>query len=285
MKKFLLMVVCLITVFSAHCQSYTGDTWSSVKSKGSGTISLAYVETPSFVYKDHAQKLTGICTDIMSDFVQWVNNTKNVKLTSKYVGNGSSFRIMFDNVKKSSGGVIGLGNITITEERKKEVTFSPPIITNFAILVSSNNVPVLSKIENISRTFANMTAYAAKGTLNEIRTLDLKQKYFPNMKIVYTTNSQETLDKLFADPNGFAYLDLAFYLEAYQLKKTIQRHSVGDKAAEKFAFIMPQNSDWAPLLEEFFNTNGGYLNSRAYKDILTKHLGNTGVKLLNSSTK
>lgn len=85
------------------------------------------------------------------------------------------------------------------------------------------------------------------------------------------------------DPNGFAYLDLGFYLEAVTLKKSIKRHPVADKAAEQFGFVLPLNSDWYPVLEEFFNSGGGYLNSAQYRKILVEHLGETGVKLLQSA--
>jgi ABC-type amino acid transport substrate-binding protein len=192
---------------------------------------------------------------------------------------------MYDKTKASSGGVFGIGNVTITEERKREVKFSPPIITNFAILVTQPNVPTLTSLEEIGKVFANMTAYTAKGTLNEKRIMDLKQKYFPFMKVVTNTSSQETLEKVFADPEGFAYLDLAFYIEAVQLKKPVKRHAVGDKAAEQFGIVLPMNSDWSPVMEEFFKASGGYTNGTEYKKILIKHLGEAGVKLLNSATK
>jgi hypothetical protein len=277
----------LLTLFtgSVFGQNYSGDSWSEVKASKAGTISLAYVETPSFVYKDKAGNLTGICVDIMNDFVSWVNTAKGVKITSKFVGDGSSFRGMYDKTKASSGGVFGLGNVTITDERKKEVKFSPPIITNFAILISQPGAPTLAKLEDIGKTFANMTAYTAKGTLNEKRILDLKQKYFPSMKVTTTTTSQETLEKVFSDPNAFAYLDLAFYIEAVQMKKPVKRHAAGDKAAEQFGVVLPTNSDWSGVMEEFFKANGGYTNSKEYKTILIKHLGEAGVKLLNSGTK
>ncbi len=188
-----------------------------------------------------------------------------------------------DKTKGSVGGVFGLGNITITEERKKQVKFSPPFITNFTILVTQNAVPTLAKFEDLPTTFGKLTAYTAKGTLNEKRIVELKEKYFPAMKIAYTSTSQETLEKVFADPNGFAYLDLSFYLEAVQLKKSVKRHPVADKAAEQFGFVMPLNSDWYPVLDEFFKANGGYLNSAQYRKILVTHLGETGVKLLQSA--
>ena len=283
--KILSFIGLFLASGAALAQAYSGDSWALVKEKKSGTISLSYVETPSFVYKDKNGNLTGICVDIMQDFVNWVNATKSVKLSSKFAGDGSSFRGMYDKTKTSSGGVFGLGNVTITEERKREVKFSPPIITNNAILITQPGVPTLSKLEDISKTFANLTAYTAKGTLNEKRILDLKQKYFPAMKVTTTTTSQETLEKVFSDPNSFAYLDLAFYIEAVQMRKAVKRHPVGDKAAEQFGIVLPMNTDWAPVMDEFFKANGGYVNSREYKNILVKHLGEAGVKLLKSGSK
>ena len=269
---------------SVVAQTYSGDTWAKVKESGAGNIVLAYVETPSFVYKDNTGKLTGICVDIMNDFVQWANEKKSVKLTSSFEGDGSSFKGMYDKVKGGKGGVFGLGNITITDDRKREVKFSQPFITNTAILITQTSVPTLAKMQDLAATFSNLTAYTAKGTLNEKRMLDVKQKYFPGMKITYTTTSQETLEKVFSDPNGFAYLDMAFYLEALQLKKTVKRHPVGDQAAEQFGLIMPQNSDWGPVLDEFF-TSTGYFASSKYKNVLVKHLGEAGIKLMQSVKK
>lgn len=280
MRKSMLTILLLAFIVVAKSQNYTGDSWAQVKTNGQGTIALAYVETPELVYKDNAGKLTGICVDIMNDFVNYVNTKKGVKLGSKFVGDGTSFKGMYDKVKGSIGGVFGLGNITITEERKKEIKFSPPYMTNLVFLITQSNVPTLAKMEDMGTTFANLTAYTAKGTLNEKRTLELKQKYFPNMKIAYTSISQETYEKVVSDPNGFAYLDIAFYLEAVQQRKPVKRHPVGDKTAEQFGFIMPLNSDWGPILDEFFKAEGGYLNSPGYKSILKKHLGEIGVKLL-----
>lgn len=278
-----LCFVCLgSTVFA---QPYSGDSWSTTKSTGTGTIALAFVETPSFVYKDSEAKLTGICVDIMNDFVAWVNNTKGVKLNAKFVGDGSSFKGMYEGVKMAKGGVFGLGNVTITDERKKEVKFTTPIITNAAILITQSSVPTLSKLEDISTTLAGFTAYTAKGTLNEKRIAELKQKYYPSLKISQTTSSQEALEKVFSDPKGIAYLDMAFYLEAVQLKKNVKRHAVGDKAAEQFGLILPSGSDWAPVFEEFVKSGGGYFNSKEYRASLVKHLGEAGIKLIQAVAK
>src|SRR6478609_962923 len=283
-KNYTLIVLCLLAVTNLFSQNYSGDTWAQAKKKGEGKISLAYVESFGFVYKDNG-KLTGICVDIMNDFIQYVGEKKNVKLTYEFVGDGESFKGMYDKVKASNGGVFGLGNITITEERKREVKFSPPFITNLAFLITKNDVATLEKMEDLPTTFGKLTAYTAKGTLNEKRINELKQKYYPNMKITLTANSQETLEKITSGTDGFAYLDLGFYLEAVQQRKPLKRHPIGDKASEQFGFIMPSNSDWSPLLDEFFKANGGYINGLAYKSILRKDLGETGMKLLQATAK
>lgn len=280
-KFFSLSALALLFTTAGVMAQYSGDSWASVKSKGSGEVSFAYVETPGFVYKQNGQ-LTGICVDIMKDFIAYVNKTKGVNVTYKFVGDGSSFSGMYNKVKASSGGVFGLGNITITEARKNEIQFSPPFITNFAVLITPNSVSTLSNMSNISEKFAGFTAYTAKGTLNEKRLMEIKNKHYPAMKVSYVSSSPAALDKIISDPKSFTYLDVAFYLDAVQNGKPVKRHPVGDQGSEKFGFIMPSGSDLAPLMDEFFAAGGGYTNSIEYKKILAKHLGNTGVKLIQS---
>lgn len=284
MKALFGIALAVVVNLCCFAQTLTGDSWAQAKAKGQGEISLTYVETFGFAYKENG-KLTGVCIDIVDDFVKFVNEKKNVKLTSKLVGDGESFKGMYDKVKSSNGGVFGLGNVTITDERKKEVKFSPPFISNVAFLVSQTNVGTLAKMEDLPTTFAGLTAYTAKGTLNEKRINELKKKYFSALNITLTSSSKETFEKLLADPKGFAYLDLTFYLEATQQRKPLKRHAVGDVSSEKFGFVLPMKSDWYPVLDEFFKADGGYTNTDRYKSILKKHLGETGLRLLQATGK
>lgn len=280
--SFFILSAAFLLISSIGYGQYSGDSYAQVQAAGKGSIKLAFVETPGFVYRDNAGNLTGICIDIMKDFVEHVN-AKGYKLSVDFAGDGTSFSGMYNHVKKSKGGVFGLGNVTITEERKKEIQFSNPFITNFAILITPSSVPTLKRFEDISKTFAGLTAYTAKGTLNEKRLQDLKVRHYSDMKMVYASSSPETLEKILADPKSFTYLDLAFYLDAVKSRKRIKRHPIGDQASEQFGFIMPLDSDWKPVVDEFFHANGGYTNSTAYRKILSKHLGDTGVKLLQAA--
>lgn len=281
-KTILMSNLLLFVCMPAMAQQVTGDTFEQVKSKGSGVVAVTYVETPGFIYKDQTGRLTGVCIDIMQDFVNYVESEYGARVNLRFVGSGNSFKTMYDGVKFGKNGVIGLGNVTITDARKREIEFSPPFIKNFAILISQSSVPTLTDMSKIATTFDGMKAYTARGTLNERRIMEIKTKHYPALEVQYAASSPETLAKILNDPKSFSYLDVAFYLSALKDKQPVKRHEIGDQGSEEFGFVMPKNSDWAPIMQEFFEADGGYTNSSAYKKILVNHLGINAVKLLDS---
>lgn len=276
------VATCFLTI-SLVAQNLSGDNFSEAQNSKTATVTFTYVETPGFVYKDASGKLTGVCVDIMTDFLSYVKQNHGIQINARYVGNGSSFKAMYDGVKNGSKGVFGLGNVTVTDARKKEIYFSPSFITNFAILVTHSSVADLKSMDQINSSFSGFKAYTAKGTLNETRVNNVKAKYFSNVEISYVNSSPAVLEKVLADKKSFSYLDLAFYLDAVKERKPLKRHQVGDDGSEEFAFVLPRSSDWQPIMEEFFEANGGYKNTTEYKKILVKHLGLSAVKLLDSA--
>ncbi|WP_296620419.1 ABC transporter substrate-binding protein [Marivirga sp.] len=287
MKQFKIVFSALLLFMSSavFSQNLTGDNFATAKAAGRGTVTFTYVETPGFVYKDQSGKLTGVCVDIMNDFLQYVRQNHGINLNARFLGNGSSFSAMYNGVKNGKNGVFGLGNITVTEARKSEILFSPAFITNFAILVTHSDVPSLESMNEVPQKFKGFTAYTAKGTLNEKRINKLKSNYYPELEISYVNSSPDVLDKILSDKKSLSYLDLAFYLSAVKERKPLKRHKVGDEGSEEFAFVMPKSSDWQPIIEEFFNANGGYKNTTEYKKILVDHLGLSAVKLLDSAAE
>jgi len=280
---FFFLAFSVSTFISA--QALNGAKWADVQNAKSGSISLTYIETPGFSYKDAGGNLTGICIDIMNDFIKYVERTKSVKLTPKYFRKGNNFVSFYETVKTSSGGVIGVSNVTITEARKREIKFSPPFINSFAMLVTHSSVPTLTDIKQLGTSFKGMKAYVVKGTTNEKRLMDLKKKYYPEMEIVTTISSPEALEKTIADKSSFTELDFIYYVDAIKNKQPIKKHTISENSYEEFGFIMPLDSDWAPVLQEFFVANGGYRKSSDYKKTIAKHLGTTGAKLLESATQ
>lgn len=279
----LAIIVFLANVDTANAQQLFGDSFAQAKKTGSGVIVLTYVETPGFIYKDNSGRLSGVCIDIFNDFVKYVSETHQIELKTKFAGNGSSFRAMYDGARTGKGGVFGLGNVTITDARLKEVKFSPPFIKNYSVLVSHSSVPTLKSFDEFGKVFNGMTAYTGRATLNEKRIMDLKDKYYPELRIVQMSSSPEVFAKVLGDKKSFSYLDLAFYLDAIKKRHPLKRHEIGDTKSEGFGIVMPMSSDWAQIMDDFFNKDGGYVNSNEYKKILIDHLGVNAIKLIEAA--
>ena len=113
MIQFKTGLVALLFLISSTVlsQSLSGDNYATAKASGNGTVTFTYVETPGFVYKDESGKLTGVCVDIMNDFLQYVRQNHGINLNARFLGNGSSFSAMYNGVKNGKNGVFGLGRL------------------------------------------------------------------------------------------------------------------------------------------------------------------------------
>ncbi|MEL6534806.1 MAG: transporter substrate-binding domain-containing protein [Bacteroidota bacterium] len=276
------ILFCVGTYYGASAQ-LTGTSFANAKNSGAGVLKVTFVETPGFVYRDASGQLAGVCVSILEDFSAYVQQTHGITLRLDYSGDGTSFATMYNQAKAGRDGVVGIGNITVTEARKSEVTFTPFFIENKAILITQKGKPNLADVAQIGQTFAGMTAYTAQGTTNESRIMGLKNSYWGAMPIQYASSSPDVLNKVLANPNGFAYLDLVFYVDAVKNGKPIQRHPAADDTSEQFAFVLPKGSDWGPIWEAFYRHGTGYRNSTEYKRALMDHLGPAAMRLIQST--
>lgn len=279
MKRLVLVFGFLSLVLAANAQ-LKGDTFAKAKDTKSANLVYTFAKTPGFIYQANGN-YAGICVDIMSKFENYVQSKYGIVISASYQPVADdNFTKMLTTVKSSSGGVFGLGNITITEARKKVYRFSPSFINNISLLVTNSSVPTLNKLEDMARVFNGMTAYTVKGSTNEATFLDWKKNYFPGMKIDYVASFADAVDRVSKDPKAFTNVDFTFYLDAIQEKKPVKRHVAGASNSEEFGVIMPKSNDWEPVLAEFMNS--GFIGSEEYKSIIRKHLGETAIRLLES---
>ncbi len=92
-------------------------------------MTYIYIKTPGFAAKDSNGEISGICVDIMKEFVKYIEQKNILNLKFKNHRDANDFKLFMTTVK-SSGGVFGLGNITITDARKKAYNLSPSFLTN-----------------------------------------------------------------------------------------------------------------------------------------------------------
>lgn len=263
-----------------YAQVFEGDSFEQIQENGGGEVVVAFYEEAAFAYYDENGQPTGVALDIIDRLLSFVKDRHNVELQVTYEPH-DSWPEFYDNIMNSRGGVIGTGNVTITEDRKTLFDFSPPYLTNIAVLITHESVADLRSVENISDEFSGKTAVSYEGTTHEVRINNLVEQGWENLDIVSAETDQEVIDFVSNNPQSFGYIDLYNYWMAVEEDGyPIKRHEVGDQTSENFGLIMPSDTDWRDPVEEFFNIGSGFRATTTYRDILQEHLGHEVSRLL-----
>jgi hypothetical protein len=278
MKKLFLLILTLLC-FRGEAQ-LKGDTFTEAKKKGQANVVFAYVETPGYTYTASDGKLSGIGIDLMNGFKKYMEVNEKVKMNVTYKNDANDFNLFLNEVKTSNGGVFGIGNIAITEERKKDLKFSPNYLTVFTLMITHKDAPSLQKMELISNTFKGYKAYVTKATIWEKNVIDIKKNYFPELEIVYVPSINELVDRVANDPKSFTIVSINYYSVGLKNNKPIKRHPAGDSKPLQVGIIMPKNSDWDNVLTQYLQS--GVLEGSEFRKSISTHLGVNALKLLDA---
>lgn len=277
--RYFLLIFCILMSAAAFSQKYKGDSWAKIRQNGSGTLSCVYYETPGLVYKDpETGKMKGVCVDILNDFASFVQNKYGKKITIRFVGQEQVFT-NFLNESLKSPNVIGIANVSITPERKKYMAFSPAYMKNPMVLLTHNSAPTLNSLSEIRTKFQGFSAETITGSTHVKYINNIKENYYPDLQISYTTGGAIILDKLQRDTRLFTVLDFTEYFDAVKKRMPVKRHAVEMGEPEELGFIMARNNDWRPLWDEFLSQE--YLTSIRYRKIIADNLGHAFLSLLN----
>lgn len=278
--SFLIFLLPLILISISCTRNHQPDTtetipssdWHSVAEDGQGLMTVLYVPAEGFAFKEDNGKPTGFTVALLEDFTRFLALEYNImlELNFKQIDDWTEF---YNTVTESPDGTIGMGNVTITEERRQELSFSPPYMTNIASLISHTARSPVTDPKEMSPVFSGLNALAFKGTLHEERLRDLVDRYHPTAEIEFASSNDEIIRKVGDSDSYFAYIDIYNYWRAIEHNAEIQRHENFDEAAEQFGYIMPLSTSWEQVLTEYFEQNGGLLLSERYREIMTEHLG------------
>jgi hypothetical protein len=245
--------------------------WAETLLNGSGQLTAFYVPAEGFAWHN-GDRLSGVTVDILRAFTVWAEAQYHVQVGLDFRA-VDDFRTFIQTVVEADDGTIGFANVTITEERKKIMQFSPPYLNNIAVLISHDNRAGLDRFENFRQVFSGHTALVFEGTLHETRLRNLLDEWYPEMPVEYAHSNAEIIEKVASGDNYLAYVDVYNYWRSLADGTPLRRHEIGDDAAEQFGYILPLKSDWGPVLQEFFDHDGGFIHSGAYRSILEGHLG------------
>lgn len=271
-------VLAALLTFSTVClsQNYKGDSWSSVKSNGSGKLSIVYYEQPGLIFKADG-KMKGVCVDILSDFQKYVETKYGKKIEVDYVGEEKEFS-NFLKVCQNTPNIIGVTNTSITEERKKIMKFSPPFMTTQLVLLTNKNAPALVKLEDLPKTFNGFSAQVITGSTHVRYIEEIKTKYFPALPVTYASSSESVIKNLSTNAKLFSILDFTEYIGVVRKKIPVKRQDVELGNPEPLGFIMSKQTDWDVLFKEFLTED--YRKSVRYKEIIADNLGTSFLSLV-----
>jgi len=264
MNKLLLTIL----FFSSLALTFSQDSWQKVLTNKEGTVLLKYSNADVFI-SDESGKIQGIEYDIMLKFIDYVNSTYHVNLTLKYE-KVNSFNILFTDLTNGQSGTFGAASFSITDNRKQLVNFSPKYMADIETMISSKNLPVF-------KDTAQFIKYANSSTFLIVPNSTFEEDYQSlsslnlTTKVEYLKELSTISQKISAGENLISYTELPSYFVSLKNGLKLKRQNLFKFERDGYAIIYPKNSDWQPIVDEFFNSNKSkfIINS-----ILKKHLGN-----------
>lgn len=274
------LILCVALAFTSHLalsQKYQGDSWATVKSNGSGVLTVVYSEQFGLVFKDKDGKVKGVCVDILSDFAKYIKEKHGKDLTIKYAGVIPVFS-EFLSTAQNTPNILGVTNTTITDDRKKILKFSPPYMSNRQVMLTNNKAPSLTSLKELPTKFPDFTAQVIAGSTHVQYIEKVKAEYMPSLKVSQEVSGPIIINNLVNNPKLFTIIDFTEFVEVVHRKLPIKRQMVDVGIVEELGFIMSKQTDWDIPLKEFLTTE--YRNSVGYRKIISENLGATFMSLV-----
>jgi putative glutamine transport system substrate-binding protein len=272
-KLFYLSLVALCVGFSPK---YTGSSWNEVTSKGNGTLSIVYYPQAGMIESENG-KVTGLCADILTEFAQFAQTKYSKKVEIQYVGSEPVFND-FLKACQSTPNVLFVTNITVTEERKKLMKFTPAFLSNEETLITHKDAPTVDKLESISKALNGYSAKVITGSVHVKYMEQVKSNNMSGLNISYGPSGPEILKEIASNPKLFTILDFTEYVEATRNHLPVKKQNVKIGTPQEFAFAMSKQSDWDKVWSEFLTPE--FRKSEKYRKMVAKNLGATYLSLL-----
>ncbi len=290
MRIILLFISILLSSTCLFAQT-NGSSWKEVRERKQGSVNLHWFQNSPYGYTDESKRLRGMEVEIMEGFNRYLKKKYQIELTYQWIQEGT-FNDVLNRVQNNSrAGVFGLAGFSITEERRRQMKFSPSYMADIAVLVSTNDIPIARSKQELLKYMEGATALTAKGTVLEKELNEIQQENQVHFTIEHTGASMELIHVLASRKKSFGYLSLPVYLLSLDKGFTkLNRQNYFTMRYEGRGIGLPLNSDWDEPLNEYFASQefiadsesiiASYVNMDLYRFIETFNPQNE-VGLLN----
>jgi ABC-type amino acid transport substrate-binding protein len=215
------------------------SSWEDVKRNKAGTVTALWYDIEPFIYRDGKGGIIGVEYELMKGFKPFLKRKYGVDVEINWV-DAKAFENIYPYIRNTKEkGVFGLSFYSITDERKKEVKFSPPYMPDLNIVVTNNNLPVYNTETEFIADLKKMKGYTMRQTTMEHDLLELKNNYYPRLPIHNQVDDYEVLKQISTFQNAFGYVPVSIYVVALQRGIKVKRQRVLSTRREGFAAVYP----------------------------------------------
>ncbi len=256
-------------------QKLQGDSWAKVKEQGKGTITAVFYQSPGLIEKNVA--MSGVCVELIARFIDFIQRQYGVALTVNYEREVPVFSDFLEMVKTSKN-ILGVSNVTITEERKKYFSFTPSYMNNLVVMVTHKSAPNITSLNELATKYKDYSLVAIQGTSHMVY-VDQIKKIVPGLKISYGLSGSEIIPKIAKDPKIFTIQDLTEFVDKSRQNLPIKMHGITYGTFDELGFITSKESDWIPLWNQFLTKEDK--KSIEYRKIIADNLGKNFLQFLD----
>ncbi len=241
------MKIVVIFILLSLCHViHSQQTYTDLIETGKGKVSIGYY---NFSSDDNEGNGNGFEHSIMELFFNYVEAKKHVKINRTYTA-ANSFKGLYYKVKQNNFD-FGYCYFSITDERKKEVNFSPSYMSNIEVLISNESLPIVLDTNDFNTKFSGATGLYIPETTYEEDLFKLKREV-DVFKVEEIASSTQLIRKINETPNYFGFVELQQFFDLKKELTHIKRQNVFLRKREGYGFIYEKPSDWKPIVDLFF---------------------------------
>jgi ABC-type amino acid transport substrate-binding protein len=239
------------------------------------TLLIHYYNHSPFAYQEDGI-VKGIEVDLMNEYILWLKAKKKITIAYQY-RDFAEFAPFYASIKSAPKNTMGLGSVTISQDRLKEVDFTSAYIKNVAFCITNGHAPDVKtkNADEIIRSLGSMSALTMSNTSLNKYVNEIKRMYLQDLKVNYYADEVKILDEISRNVLTFGYVDAIgfwFYLKKNP-QKFLKMQKILSQSKEEMGLIMPKGSQHKAWFDEFFSAPGGFKSSPTYRAILEKYLG------------
>lgn len=270
------LLCCFLFGFSTITKllaQYAGTSFAEANQTKKANLVCVYSETPGYITSGEKKEPVGMLPEVMKSYASYLKKNYGIEVVYSFQAFKKDAPIseIFEKVTASKDGVFGLVFIFITAERKKTMNMSSTIFESPSFLLTSNTVPDVKSMEEVSARLKGFTAYVNQGNFFEDQFKELKAKSLPDLKIAYfksynVSNISETLAK----DKAMLYVDISGFLHASKSRLPFKSHKLL-QLSTPMGIIFSKQSTWDDSFNRFLQS--GFVKSNEFKKIVADNLG------------